>query len=533
MWKVYVRYIHWFAIFFKTISFYFSDFTIISVFAIWISFRHYNFYQKVKISRMVLMLLTFTFIPISSSAEKINAFGLKLLWEYPLEDVSFHVRAGHTPDSFVRFSSDGQLLALGTLKGDLLVFESLSGKIVLKKRIPEAMVKRVAFSLDKEILYYGEQSPDGAVCAIKLSTKKVLWCFHTSKDLFIGQPPAPGDLYGIYQLPGIYRLKVLKNGDLLVLAIHSWYDHKLRVWRRLSRLYRLTSKGKIRWVYPKNGPSPVTIIYADSDPLGKKIALVSLLPSEWKKDLFLEGPPPQSFVALDGKTGREIFHFKLTPLKPYFNRVSAWESVAVSPDARFAILGTMDGRLFIFDLKKRKLHRVLSLATPIILGKFPVSAFLGYGLFGPDGIIYVVSGESTLPYGLPLAVDHPAGPHPGARTLFAIDPKTGAILWKFTSPLKLQGLSIDFTAHTLALSTGAFRQEKLQVRQFGVLVFDLKKEGGGLSKLAGYFPTAGTCFFHLAVSPNGHLIAVVENPWRDEFGKLHGKHRLIVLKRIF
>ena len=143
----------------------------------------------------------------------------------------------------------------------------------------------------------------------------------------------------------------------------------------------------------------------------------------------------------------------------------------------------------------------------------------------------MVSGESTLPYGLPLAVDRPAGPHPAARTLFAVDPKTGAILWRFTSPLKLQGLSTDATGRTLAVCTGAFRKEALRVRQFGVLAFDLKKEGGGLSKLVGYFPTAGTCFFHLAVSPDGHLIAAVESPWRDEIGRLYGKHRLLVLRR--
>ncbi|WP_068668853.1 WD40 repeat domain-containing protein [Thermosulfurimonas dismutans] len=477
------------------------------------------------------MILALFLLPRMSFAERFRAFGLNLLWEHPLGDISFHVRAGHTPDSFVRFSPDGRLLAVGTLKGDLLVFESLTGKLVLRKKIPEAMVKRVAFSPDAKRLYYGEQSPEGAVCALELPSGKTLWCFRTAGDLLRGEPPLPGDLYGIYRLPGIYRLKILRDGDLLVLGIHSWYDRKLRIWRRLSRLYRLSPKGKIRWAYPSDGPAPVNIIYADSDPSGKRVALVALLPSEYKEDLSLKGPPPQSFVALDGRTGRKLFHFTLSPLKPYFDRVSAWESVAVSRDGRFAILGTTDGRLFVFDLEKKSLHRLLTLATPIILGGFPVSASLGYGLFGPDGLIYVVSGESTLPYGLPLAVDRPAGPHPAARTLFAVDPKTGAILWRFTSPVKLQGLSSDATGRTLAVCTGAFRKEALRVRQFGVLVFDLKKEGGGLSKLVGYFPTAGTCFFHLAVSPDGHLIAAVETPWRDEIGRLYGKHRLLVLRR--
>ena len=466
-----------------------------------------------------------------AGARKIRAFGLKLLWEYPLGDISFHVRAGHTPDSFVRFSPNGHLLAVGTLKGDLLVFESASGRLLFRKRVPEAMVKRVAFSPDGKTLYYGEQSPEGAVCALRVPHGRLLWCFSTAGDVLRGEPPAPGDVYGVYRLPGIYRLKVLSGGDLLVLAVHSWYDRGVRAWRRLSRLYRLSPEGHIRWAYPTSGPAPVTIIYADSDPLGHRVALVALTPSEYPPDRRNPGPPPGSFVVLDGKDGTEIFGYSIPPLRPYFDRVSAWESVAVSPAGRFAALGTGDGRLFLFDLKRLRLHRTLSLATPIVLGGFPVSASLGYGLFGPRGILYVISGESTLPYGMPLSVDRPAGPHPAARTLWAIDPESGRILWRFTSPVRLQGLSVDREGRTLAVCTGAFRRKNLSVRQFGVLTFDLKREDGGLSRLSGYFPTAGICFFHLAVSPDGSLVAAVESPWRDELDRLFGRHRLLLLRR--
>ncbi|RUM87466.1 MAG: hypothetical protein DSZ24_06090, partial [Thermodesulfatator sp.] len=189
-----------------------------------------------------------------------------------------------------------------------------------------------------------------------------------------------------------------------------------------------------------------------------------------------------------------------------------------------------DGRLFLFDLERGRLKTLLSLATPMVLGDLPVSASLGYGLFGPDGLLYVVSGESTLPYGMPLSVDRPAGPHPAARTLWALDPETGRILWRFVSPFRLQGLAISANARTLAAAAGAFRRRDVSVRQFGVLVFNLRKKGGGLSRLSGYFPTAGPCFFHLAVSPDGTLVAAVETPWRDEWGRLYGKYRLLVLR---
>ncbi|AEH45853.1 hypothetical protein Thein_2000 [Thermodesulfatator indicus DSM 15286] len=465
-----------------------------------------------------------------SQAERLKAFGLKLAWEKDLEDVSFYALSGHTPGAHPAFSPDGKYLALGTFKGHLFLFEAGTGKLIWQKRIPEGMVKRVAFSPDSQVLYYGTQSPEGEVCAVKTASGEKLWCFRTARELERGEPPPPGDIYGIYRLPGIYRLIVLPCEDLIVLAIHSWPDAKKQKWRRLSRIYRLSPYGQVRWAYPKEGPAPLSLIYADTDEQGQKVALVSLMPSEGD-DLKL-APPPQSFILLDGLKGQELMVYQLTPLKPYFKRVSAWESVAVSPDGRYGALGVSDGRLFIFDLRDRQIKTCLSLATPILIGKLPVSATLSYGIFDKNGVFYIISGESTLPFGLPLEVDKPAGPHPAARTVFAIDPEKGKILWRFASPFKLQGVAVDRTAKTLAVAVAAFRREDTRVRQFGVLTFDLKSPGGGYKKLSGYFPTSGNVFFHLAVSPDGNLVAIVESPWADQYGRLFGQHRLLVLQKV-
>ncbi|MBX6423252.1 PQQ-binding-like beta-propeller repeat protein [Thermosulfurimonas sp. F29] len=458
-----------------------------------------------------------------------EAFGLRLLWDYPLGEAGFYVRAGHSPDAHLAFSPDGRLLALGTFDGRLLLFDTRNGKVLLRRKIPEAMVKRVAFSSEGRMLYYGLQGPEGRICALALSGKKTFWCRSTAGDLLRGQPPAPGDIYGIYRLPGIYRLKVLPDGSLLVLALHSWYDRKVRAWRRRSRLYHLSPQGELLWAYPPRGPAPVTLIYADSSLSGETVAVVSLLPSEAPEDKDLEGPPPQSLIILSGRDGRELWRYSLKPLRPYFDRVAAWESVAVSAGGRFVALGLSDGRLFIFDLAEKRI-RLVSLATPIILGGLPVAATVGYGLFGPEGDLYVVTGESTLPYGMPLSVDRPAGPHPAARTLWAIDPATGRIIWRFISPLRLQGLAISRNGRTLAVATGAFRRAGVRIHQFGVLVFDLHRSGGGLERLSGYFPTSGNCFFHLAVSPDGNLVAAVETPWRDDKDRLRGSYRVIMLR---
>ncbi len=457
-------------------------------------------------------------------AEEVKVPSLRLLYRLSLEDVSFYVRAGHQPDAFLTFSPDEKFLAVGTFLGRLLLLKAQTGEILWEKRIPEGMVKKIAFSPDGRTIYYGEQSPDGFIYAADRDTGKIKWRFRLADDLLPGEPPEKGDVYGIYRQPGCYRLKVLVNGDLLVLGLHSWYDRRQEVWRRLSRLYRLTPEGKLVWAWPKEGPAKLTLIFADADRSGRVVATVALSPSE---DMPKDYPfSPNTLYILDGN-GQERWRYQIPPLKPYYDRVSVWESVRVSPEGHYALVGTADGRAFIVDLMKKRV-RIIALGAPIKIGGFPVAAMINYGYALKD-TFYFLTGTSSLPYSLPMAIDRPAGPHPQANTLFALGPY-GQIKWRFTADFRLQGIEADREGRIVAVAVGGSRRSLRKTRQFGVFVFDTRRPGGGLEKLVGYFPTEGPCFFHLAVSPQGHLVALVETPYLTEEERLVGRYQILVLK---
>ncbi len=458
-------------------------------------------------------------------AEEVKVPGLRLLYRVSLEDVSFYVRAGHQPDAFLAFSPDEKFLAVGTFLGRLLLLKARTGEILWERHIPEGMVKRIAFSPNGRTIYYGEQSPDGFIYAADRETGRIRWRFRLADDLLPGEPPEKGDVYGIYRQPGCYRLKVLANGDLLVLGLHSWYDRRHEVWRRLSRLYRLTREGKQVWAWPEEGPAKLTLIFADADRSGRVVATVALSPSE---DLPKDYPlSANTLYVLDGENGRECWRYQIPPLKPYYDRVSVWESVRVSPKGRYALIGTADGRAFIVDLARKKV-KIVALGVPMEIGGFPVAAMINYGYALKD-TFYFLTGTSSLPYGLPMAIDRPAGPHPQANTLFALGPG-GRIKWRFTSDFRLQGIAADQEGRIVAVAVGGSRRSLRKTRQFGIFVFDTRRPGGGLEKLVGYFPTEGPCFFHLAVSPQGHLVALVETPYLTEEERLVGRYQILVLK---
>jgi len=445
---------------------------------------------------------------------------VKESWIFTLEDVSFYARAEHFPDAHLAFSSDGHYLALGTFTGRVLLFTLKPLKLLWERRIPEGMAKRVAFSPDSKILYVGEQGPDGCLYAFFTSNGKEYWRFCLAKDLERGTPPEKGDIYGIYRQPGIYRLLVLPSGDLLILGIHSWYDKDCRCWRRLSRLYRLTPSGKLSWTWPERRPAPLTFPYADTNRDGSLIGLVSTLPSEG--DAGSSPFTPETFYLLDGK-GREIWRYRLEPLRPYFDRVSVWESVGISPKGEKALIGTADGRAIFLDLFNKKIYKVFSLGAPIKIGEIPVTAHVSYGLFAPDGKAFVVTASSSIPYGMPLAVNRPAGPHPNANTLFALQP--GKVLWRYAVGFHFQGLATDARGKFLAVAAGASKRDFERIYQFGVFVFETDS-----GDLLVYYPTEGPCFFHLALSPSGRYVALVETPFLTEQELVKGSYRLHVIE---
>ena len=461
--------------------------------------------------------------PDSRAGDPVLPFVLR---KVKLEDVAFYARGGAEMDTFVRFSPDGRLLAIGTFLGHLKLLDVYSGELLWEKKIAEGMVKQIDFSPDGKRLYFAEQSVDGFVYSADAATGKIAWTFRLADDLQTSAPAAKDNIYGIYQLPGCYRLKTLAGGDVLVLGVHAWGDHRQPgAVKRLSRVYRLSPDGKPRWAFPADGPAPQTLIYLDTDPAGRRVALLSAGASTGNR------PPlaPGSIGVLDGQSGRPLGVHTFQPLKPHFDEVGLWRSVSVGKDGHLAAVGAYDGRTFLIDLETVRPTRTFAFGTPVVISNVPVSASSATTHIAPDGIIYLQTGNSSVPYSAAVRlVVAPPGPHPHANTIDALAPD-GDVKWRYRSGHDYQGFCTSDDGRWLL--TAVKREDAGQGPDAGAMLFDTHRPGGGTAKLVYYYQVRGLTFFHADIARDGSAFAICETPYKDpRTGKLIGRYQVHVVR---
>jgi len=446
--------------------------------------------------------------PDTKKGEPVAPFVLKRI---PLEDVSFYAKGGSQPDTFVTFSPDSRLLAIGTFRGRIKVIDLYRGRILWQRKVAEGMVKTIDFAPDGQTVFFGEQSVDGFVYAVDAKTGADRWRFRLADDLEASAPPGEDDPWGIYQLPGCFRMKALADGGLLVLGVHTWGDYdQANAVRRWSRVYRLSREGKTVWAFPKAGPAPMTFVHMDGDAGGRRVALLATdVGSNAPDDYTLESG---TLYGIDGATGDLAGGYTFQPLEPYFDVVWFWHSVSVGTKGQRAAVGLFDGRSYLFDLDTvRPLHE-FDFGVPVMMGDIAVSASATYTTVAPDGVTYFQTGVSSVPLGSKAEkVTAPPGPHPNANTINAVD-ADGHVLWRYRSGHHYQ----DFwtSADGRWVITSAEKQDQAG-QDAGVILFDTARQGGGSAKFVYYYQVGGRCLFNADISPDGSTIAIVEVPYVD------------------
>ena len=451
-----------------------------------------------------------------------------VLRKIPLGNAGYDNGMTKHPNTFVRFSPDGVLLAVGTSLGHILLAEVYSGKILWDKKVAEGMVKRIDFSPDGKRVYFGEQSADGYIYAAETSSGKILWKFRLADDLRQGSPLNKDDAQDIYDKPGCYQLKTVNNGDLVALGIHSWGDRRDRGrCTCLSRIYRFNPEGEIVWAFPEDAPMYYTIIFMDCDNDGRRVALLTNKEggNTPEKYAYLNG----TLYVLDGTTGKESGHYTFQPLKPWFSRISFWQSVSVGGGGDYASIGTQDGRSFLFGLKKVTPVRTFDFGAPVMISGIPVSAYASYTRIGPDNITYFqTSNTSIIAANMSRTVVAPPGPHPNANMINAVT-LDGRISWRYRSNLSCENFWISSDGRWMM--TTAMADKGKSEHEAGALLFDTHRSGGGSSKLVYFYPVEGTVFFHADMAPDGSAFAVAESPFKDpRTGKRVGTYQVHIIR---
>ncbi|MEC8193438.1 MAG: WD40 repeat domain-containing protein [Myxococcota bacterium] len=450
------------------------------------------------------------------------------LFHVPLSDVSrLTVTGGVAPNSSVAFSPDGTRLAIGSHQGDLVVVDGWTGEEKARTRLPEALTKNVAWSPDGATLYAGEQSPDAALHAFDADTLTARWSFRAADR--VGSTPLPEgeDRYAIYNLPGIYSLDVMANGDIVAVAVHGWNDAEgTRL--NLSQVIRLTPDGDVRGQWPENAESILlmhSMLRTDAD--GTPVLVTTIGRSA-------DGPPPTdlptsgvSLIDLDAMALKSTA--RATPLAPWFKQVSLWHAVDWDPTLGL-MMGLGDGRVIRTDAASPHTEQTtVQTGAPVMAGDVPIAASVGFGQFAQGGLMYTTS-DTNIPWGAAVPELRPPSVHPGANGLWMSD-LSGAPQWSWQGNIRVQGLSVSPDGRRGIVGAG-HRAESVDPLTYGAVVFDLTTPNDGRTGAARRVTTCATTnpvYFNHQILDDGR-IAVVEFPTSDGQGGVRGSYRATVLR---
>ena len=450
------------------------------------------------------------------------------LFHVPLSDVSqLTVTGGVAPNSSVAFSPDGSRLAIGSHQGDLVVVDGWTGAEIARTTLPESLTKRVAWSLDGQTLYAGEQSPDANVHAFDPATLNARWSFRTADHVESSPLPEGEDRYAIYNLPGIYTLKVLDDGDIVVMAVHGWNDAD-GTRKNLSQVFRLSPSGAVVNRWPKKASS-ILLLHSvfQTRPDGTNLVIMNLGRSA-------DGPPPDGLptggigvLNLDTMTLESTV--SIDPLAPWFKRTSFWH--AIDWDAAHGMmLGLGDGRLIRTSSEPPHVDEAeVPAGTPIMAGEVPIAASVGFGQFAQASMMYTTS-DTNIPWGAAVAELRPPSVHPGANGLWVTD-LSGEPLWNWQGDLRIQGLSTSPNEQIGIIGAG-HRANAASPTTYGAVVFDLTSPNDGRTGAERRLATCATAspvYFDHQVRDDGR-IAVVEFPVPDGQGGVRGSYRATVLR---
>ena len=435
------------------------------------------------------------------------------LFHLELGDVSSHISmGGDAPNTGLSWSPSGEKIAIGTYLGEVWVLDGWTGEVLAREQFAETMIKRVAWSPDGQTLYAAEQSPDAMVYALHPDTLAIQWSLRLADRVDTSPAPAGEDIYGVYQLPAAYGLTALGTGDLIVAATHSWREQGVAL--NKSQLLRISPSGQIQAVWPEE-PISATFMHPKIDEANDRISI--------NINRSADGPKPESYPIggiqiLQLSDLAPLWNHSVEPLAPYFSYTFIWDAVDIQGDQ--LLIGLGDGRVRLVDAN-HGIQLELEPGVPLVAADVPIAASID-GVLIRNNEVLISTIDTLIPYGAAAPELRPPTAHPGSNRVQMND-MNGELLWTWTGPYQLSGMTLSPDENTLVLGTGARNTDRRR-DLFGALVFDLEQK-----ELDTFCQTEGPLFFQHALSADGR-IAVTEFPSRDDNESVYGEYRLVVFR---
>lgn len=441
------------------------------------------------------------------------------LWSLPLGDVSPLVSAGGQPDTALAFSpGDARWLAVGTLRGEVLVLDGWSGEVRARRRLPEALIRSLAWAEDGQTLYLAEQSPDAYVRALDPATLEDRWTYRLADHVESSTPPPGEDLYGVYSLPGGYGLAPFGDGELIVAASHGWGGFEGQR-RNLAQVLRLGKDGSRKAAWPETA-GEFTLTHPVLDPAQQRVMVAvghsSATPAP-------AGMPVGGTQILSLPDLRPVLAVQPEPLAPWFSSASVWQAMGISTADDTVLLGLNDGRVLVYGLDGT-LRAQAGGGPPVMAGDVPIHVGVGWAQLTGGSAIYLTS-PTRIPWGAAAPELRPPAPHPDQNRVvrYSLDGGAG---WSWQGEHELQGLSLSPDGDEILVGAGS-RSSDQRRDLYGGLVFDTR--AGVERQQRAFCPTVGPVFFQHALSADGRL-ALAESPYLDGEGRIVGAWQVTVMR---
>ncbi len=381
---------------------------------------------------------------------------------------------------YVTVSPDGRYVVVGTVKGQLLIYDAHTGTLVKKFTFPVGYIPRtIRFTPDGKYMIVGIWSRCGEIAVYNTSTWNEIW--HMDLCKFV-KGPSNATVETILREPWLavvpYYIVVSPDGKVVYVTIVERYVNPktqmvkyyyvkfdlAKIYPEIARKYHHYIVGvwsgkywsriiaidlvrhRVLWTWPRNDTAHVDIPILALSKDGKYLAAASF----W-------GVDPENPVkwhmgevwVFNATNGEVLYTFSPLPPIPYINHTSIWNGLAFADNGKYLIIVTGEGRIVVLNnIESVRTHRPVKVWSKSVVQFIPTQAVLipisGKGttkviktyIYTYAGLaavtnkyVIVYTGGTYSVGWTPGYLKRPIRPHPNGTKLFIFDLATGKLVY--------------------------------------------------------------------------------------------------------